>query len=176
MQPFMEPRAGSDPGDHLLWHLLCTGKLRPGDKWGLPRPQSQKVAEPVSRSSARLSLPPSPGHVRARSISHHQRIPVHPLLTPALRGWYWYASRVTDEQAQSPRRYLIRLSPGQWVSSAAEATTSTAIITTSIAHGGAFSRLALGRGPQTYYPIEEFLLTFSTWLKHGGYTYFFHFY
>lgn len=66
VQHFMEPRVGSDPGDHLLWHLLCTGKLRPGDEWGFPRPQSQEVAEPVSRSSARLSLPPSSGHVRAQ--------------------------------------------------------------------------------------------------------------
>lgn len=66
VQPFTEPRVGSDPDDHLLWHLLCTGKLRPGDEWGLPRPQSQEVAEPVSRSSARLSLPPSTGHVRAQ--------------------------------------------------------------------------------------------------------------
>lgn len=103
VQGFVEPRAGSDPGDHLLWHLLYadgqTEARRSGG--GLHRRHSQKVAEPLSCWPARLSLPPGLGHTRTRlsqetgvrfrflnngftNKHQHQGVLVHPVFIPNL--------------------------------------------------------------------------------------------
>lgn len=63
MQGFVEPRVRSDPGNHLLWYLLWSdGKTEARKRVGLAQAMQ---ADRASALSARLSLPPGPGHMRA---------------------------------------------------------------------------------------------------------------
>lgn len=48
VQGFLEPRVGSDPGDHLLWYLLWSdGQNRTGNEWGLHRLHKRILTEPM---------------------------------------------------------------------------------------------------------------------------------
>lgn len=63
VQGFVEPRIGSNSGNHLLWYLLWSYRKTEARKWvGLTQTTQ---ADRASALSARLSLPPGTGHMRA---------------------------------------------------------------------------------------------------------------